>query len=129
MATLGRITIDGHEMAMIQYKLRLHQDVDNHSRICSEVRGGMIHVVVESSPDNGHIYAWAADKNMVKDGEIIFKRNQAANAMRKVTFKNAYCVRYDEDYDALDETLMTITFSIAAGEITSDTTTFKNLWG
>ena len=65
---------------------------------------------------------------MVKDGEITFKRSETASAMRKVTFKNAYCVSIHESYRAMSEMMMTVSFTITAEEITSNRMTFKNRW-
>ena len=128
MATIARLTLDNQQMTVLEHDLSLHQNVDNQARISSVVHGGMIHLVVESSQDNRSIYDWASSNDMVKDGEIVFKRSETANPMRKIVFKNAHCVRYRERYVALDEDMMTIVFSIAAEEIISDGTSFKNRW-
>ena len=127
MASIAKLFLDGQEMTVLEFDLEMHQDVDAHARISSIVKGGMIHLVVESS-DSDEIHQWAASNNMVKDGEITFQRSETANAMRKVTFKNAYCVSIHESYRAMDEMMMTVAFTVAAEEIISNRMTFKNRW-
>ena len=91
MATIARLTLDNQQMTVLEHDLSLHQNVDNQARISSVVHGGMIHLVVESSQDNRSIYDWASSNDMVKDGEIVFKRSETANPMRKIVFKLVPC--------------------------------------
>lgn len=126
MATIARLTLDNQEMTVLEQELSLHQNVDHKARVNSDVHGGMIHLVVESSHDNKNIYDWAASNNMVKDGEIVIRSSLTSSPMRKIIFKDAHCTRYRERFMALGEDMTTITFSIAAREIISNGTSFKN---
>ena len=127
MATIAKLRLNDQEMTVLKCDSDFHQNVDHHARINSDVMGGVIHLVVEAS-DNIDIQAWGMSKDMTRDGEITFQRSETANTMRKITFKNAYCINLRESYSALGEEMMVVKFTIAAETVMFDQITFQNRW-
>lgn len=127
MAAIAKLTLDNEEMTVLHIKYRLKQGVDTNNRINTIVQGGIIHMVVESS-ENEDIHTWAASNDMTKSGEIVFKRQDTTSAMRKLTFKNAHCIRFSEEFSARDDQPMVMIFTLSAEEISTARMDYKNNW-
>ena len=48
--------------------------------------------------------------------------------MKNCSFKEAYCVKYEQNYNSTDETSMTETFTISAKEISMGNAIHVNKW-
>lgn len=128
MAAIAKLRLDNDaEMTVLQIRYQLNQGVDGNNRINSVVKGGIIHMVVESS-DNEDIHTWAASNDMAKSGEVVFKRQDTTSAMRKLTFKNAHCIQFSEEFHARDNQPMVMTFTLSAEEISTSRMTHTNKW-
>lgn len=127
MASIAKLMLDNEEMTVLHIKYKLNQGVDGNNRINTVVRGGTIQMVVESS-ENEDIHAWAASNDMTKSGEIVFKRQDTTSAMRKLTFKNAHCIRFAEEFHARDNQPMVMIFTLSAEEISTARMDYKNNW-
>ncbi len=127
MAAIAKLKLDDEELTVLQIKYQLNQGVDSSNRINTIVKGGIIHMVVESS-ENEDIHTWAASNDMTKSGEVIFKRQDTTSAMRKLSFKNAHCIQFSEEFHARDNQPMVMAFTLSAEEISTSRMTHKNPW-
>lgn len=127
MAAIAKLKLDNEEMTVLHIHYQLNQGVDGNNRINTIVKGGIIHLVVESS-ENEDIHAWAASNDMIKSGEIVFKRQDTTSSMRKLMFKNGHCIQFSEEFNARDDQPMVMTFTISAEEILTARMKHKNNW-
>ena len=126
MAQIATLLLEDQEMRILKCNYEFNQDVDSQARPMSVVRGGIIQLMVESS-ENESCHIWSAAYNMKKDGQIIFKRKETASPLRKITFRNAHCIHFREDYDIYRE-MTTVSFTLAAEELQLNQASFKNQW-
>ena len=73
MAAIAKLKLDNEEFTVLDIDYEMYQEVDSNHRISATVRGGIINLVIESS-ENEDIHMWAASNDMVKSGEVVFKK-------------------------------------------------------
>lgn len=128
MARIGKLTLDGQELMVLDFRSKIHQDVDLQGRRNSVPKGGMLRLTVEHSPACDTIAAWAAADKMCKDGEIVFKGQETSSAVLTVRFANALCNGHQVHFSAFNSEMMTVTFTISCQQLQMNQVTFENRW-
>lgn len=127
MSFLAQLTIEDKEMNVLECTFRFSQGIDHGGRPTTLPRGGIIHILLESTDRTG-FFEWMISRNMLKDGEIIFfKRDMMASA-KTIKFKGAYCIDYMEEFNAEGEYPMRTRIQVSAEEINVNGTTYTNTW-
>lgn len=115
------------EMDVLNFNVSFTRDTDKKGRPASDIYGGKITVVVESTPDSVIL------ENMFNQfkpigGSIVFKKADEDAKMKELVFENAYVVDYEEGLNVSNETPMAIKFTISAQNITLGSAKFEQNW-
>lgn len=116
MAFKAKLELDGKTFNVLNCSFSFHQNVDPTGRPSSDVRGGMIHVSIESTEDTS-LFEFVTDPHGFKDGKITFFKRDQDSKMKELEFKQAACVEYSETFDAVSSTPMSTHFTISAREV------------
>ncbi len=127
MAFKAKFEVDGKTLNVLNCSFSFHQNVDPTGRPSSDVRGGMIHVTVESTEDTS-LFEWMTDPHGFKDGKITFYKRDQDSKMKELEFKQASCVEYSESFDAVSSSPMSCHFTLSAREVTIGQAQHANPW-
>ena len=62
-------------------------------------KGGQITLLIESTAKTDFL-DWVISDDMSKDGAIVFTKRENIGSLKKLAFKDAYCLEYEEIFDA-----------------------------
>ena len=127
MSFKARLKVGGSEYNILNCNYGLHQETDPTGRPSSIIRGGRITVTIESSTDN-NLSDWAYSNFEMRDGSIVFLKRDTEATAKELIFKNAYMVKYNENFDANGQNPMTETFTLSAKIIEMGTAAHENEW-
>lgn len=127
MSFLSKLNIEGDELNVLDCSFEFSQGADYNGRPAENPRGGQIKLLVESTSKTDFM-DWAISPEMVKNGIITFYKRENMASLKKIEFKNAYCLHYREHFNAIDSQPMQTQLIISAKEITIKGTTFTNNW-
>ena len=129
MSFKSKLFIDGNEYTVLHCHYRIQQNLDATNKPSGVPRGGLINLVIEAD-DKTDMYDWMITPDSRKTGYIIFyKRDMDDGKMRKIDFTDAYCVDYSEDFDAINDEAMIITFTLSANSLSLNSVPLENKWG
>ena len=94
----AHFVVDGQESEIIQVSYSFDQNIDNIGQPAGEVRGGQI-VVTLGTTASADRYGWMVASDMKKNGQIKYT-DATGQTLKTVSFEDAYCVGYTEDYEA-----------------------------
>ena len=127
MSFLSQLTIDEDTMNVLRCSFSFEQGADVNGRPSQRPRGGKINILLESTNKTDFL-EWMISSDMTKDGEVVFYKRDNMSSLKTVTFKEAYCLSYHEDFDAVSSEPLKTQIVISAREITVKDTTFTNNW-
>ena len=127
MSFLSKLNIEGDELNVLDCSFEFSQGADYNGRPAENPRGGQIKLLVESTSKTDFM-DWAISPEMVKNGIITFYKRENMASLKKIEFKNAYCLHYREHFNSIDSQPMQTQLIISAKEITIKGTTFTNNW-
>lgn len=121
------MTIDDVELNIKECSFDFNIDIDINGRPTSNVRGGRIHIVLESTTAID-FFAWMCSVNEEKDGEITFLKRDMASSYKTLSFSSARCVSYREHFQDTGEIPMTTEVVISAQAVAVGGTELANDW-
>lgn len=127
MSFLSKLTIENDEMNVLDCKFEFNQGADYTGRPSEKPRGGQIEILVESTAKTDFL-EWMISEDMTKTGSITFFKRENMSNLKKVEFKDAYCLHYKEHFNAVNNEPLQTSLIISAKEITVRGTQFKNNW-
>ncbi len=127
MSFLSQMIIEDDTMNVLSCSFSFQQGADSTGKPSQRPKGGQITVVIESTNKTDFL-EWMISPNMTKDGEIIFYKRDNMSGLKTIKFKEAYCLNYDEDFDAVNDNPLKTRIVISAKEISVKDTTFTNNW-
>ncbi len=127
MSFIAKLKIDQEEFTVLHCNFNINQHIDESGKPVSIPVGGLINLVVEST-DSAFIYDWMISPTQKKSGTITFYRRDAMSKMKTLSFSDAFCVNYREEYIHLGEIPMQIAFTISARVITMVNSAFTKNW-
>lgn len=127
MSFLSQLTIDDDTMNVLKCSFSFEQGADYNGRPSQKPRGGQVSILLESTNKTDFL-DWMISPNMTKDGEIIFYKRDNMSSLKTIVFKEAYCLSYNEDFDAVSDDPLRTQVVISAKEIKVKDTTFVNNW-
>jgi hypothetical protein len=108
------------------------QPVKGNGQPAGRPNGGLIQLIIVSPDDSDlQFHAWMREKTEMRDGVITFLVVSDSNktTTKTVHFKDAYCIKLREFFNAQNEFQMCTKLTISAGEISfgkGREITFKN---
>ncbi len=127
MSFLSQMIIEDDTMNVLSCSFSFQQGSDSTGKPSQRPKGGQITVVIESTNKTDFL-EWMISPNMTKDGEIVFYKRDNMSSLKTIKFKEAYCLNYDEDFDAVNDNPLKTRIVISAKEVTVKDTTFVNNW-
>ncbi len=127
MSFLAKLNIDGEDFNILECDFGIKQNADESGRPSSKPKGGQIYLLIESNIKLD-FFEWATSGSATKNGEIVFYRRDNISSLKKVEFKDAYCLEYKERFNAVDSQPLQIVLMLSAKELVMRGTTFQNNW-
>ena len=117
----------GKERNILSVEYAMLQETDPTGRPSSVTRGGKIHLTVEGTGETD-LFEWMTNSFERKDGSIVFKKRDSDATLKELKFKEAYIVKYTENFDATGENPLTESFVLSAKEIELGNAMHINEW-
>jgi hypothetical protein len=117
----------GKERNILSVEYAMLQETDPTGRPSSVTRGGKIHLTVEGTGETD-LFEWMTNSFERKDGSIVFKKRDSDATLKELKFKEAYIVKYTENFDSTGENPLTESFVLSAKEIELGNAMHINEW-
>ncbi len=127
MSFLSQLTIADDTMNVLRCSFNFEQGADAAGKPSQRPSGGKLIILIESTSKTDFL-EWMISPNMTKNGEVVFYKRDNMSSLKTITFKNAYCLSYQEDFDAEGNQPLKTRIVVSAKEITVKDTTFFNNW-
>ncbi|WP_103070930.1 type VI secretion system tube protein TssD [Aquimarina sediminis] len=127
MSFLAKLNIDGEEFNILECDFGLKQNADETGRPSAKPKGGQIRLLIESNVKLD-FFEWAASGSATKNGGIVFYRRDNVSSLKKLEFRDTYCLEYRELFNAVDDKPLRIYLTLSAKELVMRGTTFTNNW-
>ena len=113
------------EVLKVEYSFKKETDIEG--QITGIPRGGKIEITVKPLNDgNPDLMAFMVDKNLRKNGKIVFKETKSGQEMKKIEFEGAYCVDYEENW--ADNEMPSEMVVLTCQNITFGNIKYENPW-
>lgn len=127
MSFLSQLIVDDNTMNVLNCSFEFDQGADQTGKPSQKPRGGQVTLLIESTNQTDFL-EWMISPNMTKNGEITFYKRDNMSSLKTLTFTDAYCLNYREDFDAISNEPLKTRIKLSAREITIKDTTFVNNW-
>ncbi|WP_312342485.1 type VI secretion system tube protein TssD [Chryseobacterium binzhouense] len=117
----------GKTRNVLSVEYAMLQETDKTGRPSSVTRGGKIFITVEGTGETD-LFEWMTNSFERKDGLVKFIKRDSDATLKELKFKEAYIVKYTENFDASGENPLTETFVLSAREIEMGTAKHTNEW-
>ncbi len=124
----AKLEIDGKEITVLNYMLHVDQQSDVTGRPTASPTAGQLTLNLEMSVDTKELSRWALSDTSTKDGKIIFYNNNLSGILRTISFSNAYCLKYTENFADKGVNPFTLKILISAKEIKIGDEDHVNNW-
>ena len=118
----------GNEYDVLYSNFEFSRNTDSKGKPSSNVLGGRVHLVIESTEDTTVIESMLNGQFKPVEGKIVFKKTDEDAKMKEVTFKNAYVVNYKETLDVTNDVPMRVDVTFSAEEISVGDAILDNRW-
>jgi len=127
MSFKAKLKVAGKERNILSVDFGMLQETDPTGRPSSVTRGGKIHIVVEGTGETD-LFEWMTNPFERKDGSIVFYKRDSDATLKELKFKEAYIVKYREDFDSTGDTPLKEVFTLSAREIEMGNAIHTNEW-
>ena len=117
----------GKKRNVLSVEYAMLQETDKTGRPSSVSRGGKIFITVEGTGETD-LFEWMTNSFERKDGSIVFKKRDSDATLKELKFKEAYIVKYTENFDSTGENPLTESFVLSAKEIELGNAMHINEW-
>ena len=112
---------------VIECSYSLRRDVAATGQPSSQIYGGSISFVVESSDNTGIIESMVNQHKPI-DGSITFKKPDEDAKMKELTFTKAHVVEFEETFSKDGDEPMVMRFTVSAETIKIGNAEHNNTW-
>ena len=127
MSFKAKFTAAGITRNILVVDYGMIQQTDATGRPSSVSRGGKITLTVEGTGATD-LFEWMTNSFERKDGSITFVKRDSDATLKELKFKEAYIVKYTEDFDSTSDNPLTETFILSAKEIELGNAKHTNEW-
>ena len=127
MAFRASLKFEGKEYDVLDCDYSFKRDVDLKGRPSSNVYGGTINLVVESTEDT-KIVAQMVNQFKPNSGTVIFNKGDEEAKMKELSWSNGYVISYNEALDVVGPQPMKISFVISAQTIKMEGVEIEQKW-
>ena len=131
----------GKEYDVLYSEYEFSRTTDSKGKPSSNIQGGRVSVVIESTDDTATIEAMLNSQFKQVEGKIVYKKIEEDAKMKEIEFKNAYIVHYKEiefknayivhykeTLDVNNDVPMTIALTFSAELINVGNAALDNRW-
>ncbi|MBS1588556.1 MAG: type VI secretion system needle protein Hcp [Bacteroidetes bacterium] len=112
---------------VIECSYSLHRDVAATGQPSSQIYGGKIDLVVESSDNTGIIESMVNQYKPI-DGTITFKKSDEDAKMKELSFTKGHVVFFEENFSKDGNNPMFMKFTVSAEKIKIGNAEHENTW-
>ncbi|MFZ4398505.1 MAG: type VI secretion system tube protein TssD [Bacteroidales bacterium] len=113
------------EVMKVSYSFNQATDVEG--QMSGIPRGGLIVIQVKALNDgNPDLLKWMVSPNLAKSGSVDFNETKTGNLMKKIEFKDAYCVNFIEIWE--DKVGHSEEITISCKSIAVGPVVYENKW-
>ena len=114
----AKMSVDGYEdREVISVNYQFTQQTDVEGQPTGTTRGGVITVKLKSTDSgNTDMLDWVCDSYLSKSGSITWPRRDGST-MKTLTFTDAFCVGYQETFDATNSQLQNEVVTITCRQL------------
>lgn len=126
---VAKFTFMNKTYILEDFEIGFTQEVNDKGRPGGLPHGGFISLTFSESPE-ADVNEWMMREKLLRDGEIRFFKNKSKvrdSSVLNITFKDAYCVKYKKQIDALGAGLRT-TIVISPRFVKIGEEEFENDW-
>ena len=127
MSFKAKLKVAGKERNILSVDFGMLQETDPTGRPSSVTRGGKIHITVEGTGETD-LFEWMTNSFERIDGSIVFYKRDSDATLKELKFKEAYIVKYREDFDSTGDTPLKEVFTLSAREIEMGNAIHTNEW-
>lgn len=95
------LKIDGYkdrEVMAVDYEFEQVTDIEG--QMAGIPRGGKIKIRVKALNDGTpDLMAWMVERNLPKNGSVVFLETKTGKQMKEIKFTDAYCVGFEEKWE------------------------------
>lgn len=117
--TTAKLKVDGYEdREVISVNYQFNQQIDVEGQPTGTTRGGILTIKVKSTDSgNTDLLDWVCDSYLAKNGTITWPRRDGST-MKTLAFNDAFCVGYEETFDATNSQLQNEVITITCRQLT-----------
>lgn len=127
MSFRANLSFEGKEFDVIQCEYSIEREVDSKGRPSSNLYGGKVTMMVESTDDITLIEKMASQFKP-NTGTITFKKDDEDAKMKELKWENGYIIDLEEGLEIVGDIPMGIRFTISAQTLTIGDAEFKQNW-
>lgn len=127
MSFRASLSFEGKEFDVIQCDYAIEREVDSKGRPSSNLYGGKITMLVESTDDITLIDKMASQFKP-NTGTITFKKDDEDAKMKELKWENGYIIDLEEGLEIVGDIPMGIRFTVSAQTLTIGDAEFKQNW-
>lgn len=127
MSFRANLSFEGKEYDVIQCDYYIEREVDSKGRPSSNLYGGKVNIMVESTDDISLIEKMASQFKP-NTGTITFKKDDEDSKMKELKWENGYIIDLEEGIEIVGDVPMAIRFTISAQTLTIGDAEFKQNW-
>lgn len=118
-------------MTLLKASYEFTQSVDSWNRPNGSVSGGIIEVTINSDYNIDMLVRWMLEDSSKMSGSIMFTRRDGLSMLRTITFTDAFCVGFKEEYaveDGNSDMSLSLVISANTIQVNSPLSVYENNW-
>lgn len=127
MSFIAKLTLDGDQLNVLHCRFQFSQETDASVRPTSVPFDGVINLTLESNGKTD-LFDWMISPTQTKSGTVTFFRRDNMSKLKTLSFTDAHCIDYIEEYTHDGEHPMQITIQLSAKELKLNESSFKRNW-
>ncbi len=128
MAFQAKLFINNEERNVLDSVFLYDQLVDNTGRPKTDVKGGKIHILIESTSNDELFYDWMFSNYTMYKGYVRFYKRDGLSKLFDFEFANCHCVNLSENFNAESGEPLKMKLTLSPGIQRVRGQIFEKLW-
>ncbi len=127
MSFFAKLFVDNKEIIVLDCSFEISKHADETGKPESGALGGQIEISFEMSENDDGFFSWAETLDMIKNGSIIFYKDNALAVKYRLEFTAAHCLNFSANFSSEGRFIANIILS--AHELQFGNEKHTNHWG
>jgi len=127
MSFLAKLFLEDKVVTILDCSFSISKDCDDTGKPIAIAKSGQIELVIQVGDTDDFFYGWTGTVDMVKDGRLVFYKNNATAVKLQLHFVKAFCLNYTPQFNS--EHGFVANILISAQQLTYGGYTHTNKWG